>query len=101
MLHRDKAVEQSLEKIRRAPDSRWETLTAEERAGLKTVISEIWENCERGRFEQYCFSTMTYADILRLVDLGNDMRARHREICDARADVESILLPCTPGGRPL
>jgi hypothetical protein len=100
LLHRDKAVEQSLEKIRRAPDSGWETLTPEERAGLREVLAEIWENCERGRWEQYCFSTMTKADILRLIALREEVRARHQQICDARRDVETILLSPSPGDRP-
>ena len=99
-LHRDKAVEQSLEKIRRAPDSGWETLTPEQRAGLKAALSEIWENCERGRWEQYCFSTMTQSDILRLIALNDEVRARHQQICDVRGDVEAILFPCSPGDRP-
>jgi hypothetical protein len=101
LLHRDKAVEQSLEKIRRAPESEWETFTPEERSGLKEVLAEIWENCEQGRWEQYCFSTLTKADILRLVAIGNDVRARHQQVSDAREAVENILLTCSSGGRPL
>jgi hypothetical protein len=100
MLHRDKAVEQSLEKIRRAPDSGWETLTPEERAGLKAVLTEIWENCEREHWQQYCFSTLAKPDILRLIVLGNDMKARHRLSDDTRAAVEAILLSCSTGDHP-
>jgi hypothetical protein len=100
LLHRDKAVEQSLEKIRRAPYSGWDTLTAAERAGLRAVLTEIWENCERGRWQQYCFSTLTKADLLRLVALGEEARAHHRQICDARVPVEAILLSCSRGDSP-
>lgn len=99
-LHRDKAVEQSLEKIRRAPDSGWETLTPEQRARLRTVLADIWENCERGRWDQYCFSTIARTDILRLIALNDEVRARHQQICDARGDFEAILLSCGMGDRP-
>jgi hypothetical protein len=95
LLHRDKAVEQALERIRRAPDSGWATLSPDERAGLKAVLAEIWENCERGRWEQYCFSTLSKTDILRLVAIGDDMRAQHRQISDDRKEVEDILLSCS------
>jgi len=95
LLHRDKAVEQSLEKIWRAPNSGWETLTSEQRAGLKLVLAEIWENCERSRWQQYCFSTIKKADILRLVAIGDEVRARHQQICDARESVDAILLSCS------
>ena len=94
-LHRDMAVEQSMEKIRRAPDSGWETLTPEQRARLKAVLAEIWENCEHRRWEQYCFSTITKAGILRLIALGDEVRARHQQLCDARESVEAILLSCS------
>jgi hypothetical protein len=99
-LHRDMAVEQSLEKIRRAPDSGWETLTSEQRAGLRAVLAEIWENCERVRWQQYCFSTLTRSDILQLVAIAEETRARHQQICDARSDIEAILLSCATGHRP-
>jgi hypothetical protein len=99
MLHRDKAVEQSLEKIRRAPDAEWETLTPEERAGLKSVLSEIWEGSERGRWEEYCFSVLTKGAILRLVMLGDDIRAKHHITAETRAAIEAILL-CAPGPGP-
>jgi hypothetical protein len=99
LLHRDKAVEQALERIRRAPDSQWETLSPEERAGLKGVLTEIWENCERERWQQYCFSTLTYPDILRLIALANEARAQHHQICDRHNEVEAILLSCSTGDR--
>ncbi|MDD1681293.1 MAG: hypothetical protein LUQ35_06770 [Methanoregula sp.] len=100
ILHRDKAVEQSLEKIRRAPDSGWETLTPEDRGGLKEVLAEIWENCERGRWQQFCFSTLTKAHIQRLLVLGNDIKTRHHMTDETRAAVEVILLSCSTGDRP-
>jgi hypothetical protein len=92
LLYRDKAVEQSLEKIRRAPESGWESLTPEERAGLKTVITEIWEYVERGHWEHYCFSTLTKTDILRLIVLGSDIKARHHMTDETKVAVEAILL---------
>jgi len=101
LLHRDKAVEHALERIRRVPDSRWETLSAQERAGLKTILAEIWENCEHERWQQYCFSTLTKPDILRLIALGDEVRARHHQVCDVRGEIEAILLSCSSGDRPL
>jgi hypothetical protein len=100
LLHRDKAVEHALERVRRAPDSRWETFTPEERAGLKAALTEIWENCERERWQQYCFSTLAKPDILKLIAIGDDMRARHRQIGDFRESIEAILLSCSTGDRP-
>jgi hypothetical protein len=101
LLHRDKAVEYALERIRRAPDSGWATLTPEERSGLKEVLNEIWENCDRERWHEYCFSILAKTHILRLIALGNDMKTRHHMTDETRAAVEAILLSSSPGGRPL
>ena len=95
LLERDKSVEESLEKTRRAPRSGWETLTPEERAGLKAVLTEVWETCERGSWKQFCFSTLTRSDILKLVDLGNDIKARHHMTDETKAAIEAILFSCS------
>jgi hypothetical protein len=100
LLHRDKAVEYALERIRRAPESRWETLTSEERAGLRDVLSEVWENSNRERWHEYCFSILAKTDILRLIALGNDLKARHHMTDEIRGAVEAILLSCSTGDRP-
>ncbi len=101
LLHRDKAVEHALERIRRAPDARWETLTSEERSGLKVVLDEIWENCDRERWHEYSFSILAKADILRLIALGDDMKARHHMTDETRAAIEAILLACSSDNHPL
>lgn len=100
LLERDKAVEESLEKVRRAPDSRWETFTPEERTMLRSVITEVWESCERGRWKQFCFSTLNKADILRLITLGDDIRTRHHLTDGTRAAAEAILLSCSTDRHP-
>jgi hypothetical protein len=100
LLLRDMAVEQALEKIRRAPDSAWGTLSPEERSGLRDVLTEVWETCERRRWQQYCFSTLAKADLLRLISLGNDIKARHHLADETRAAVDAILSSCTMGGHP-
>lgn len=100
LLHRDKAVEHALERIRRSPDAEWETLSPEERAGLKAALTEIWDNCGRDRWEQYCFSTLSKLDILALIALVGDMRGRHDQSCPSKKEIEAILLACTRNHRP-
>ena len=100
LLHRDKAVEHALERIRRAPDAGWENLEPGQRAGLKSVLTEIWESCERNRWQDFCFSTISQADILRLVAIADDMKSRHLPVCNASREIETILLSCGAGKRP-
>jgi hypothetical protein len=95
LLHRDKAVEHALERIRHAPHAGWETLSPDERAGLKSALTEIWENCGQERWQQYCFSTLTKSDILKLVSIVGGMRERHNVSCDGNEEIEAILLSCS------
>ena len=92
LIHRDKAIEHALERIRRAPASEWEMLSSEERAGLRAALTEIWENVERERWQQYSFSIVTRSDILALIILGNTIKVRHCLNDETRAGIESILL---------
>jgi hypothetical protein len=100
LLERDRAVEESLEKIRRAPEAGWETLTSGDRAMLRAVIAEIWETSERGRWKQFCFSTLTRADILQLVALGDEIKTLHHLSDRTLGAAESVLLSCSTGRRP-
>jgi hypothetical protein len=92
LLFRDKAVEFALERIRHSPEAEWEKLSPEERAGLKDALTEIWENCKRERWQQFSFSIVNRSDILALITLGNEIRARHNLTDMTRAAVEAILL---------
>lgn len=95
LLHRDKAIEHALERIRHAPGAGWETLTSQERAGLKSALTEIWENCGHERWQRYCFSTLTKADLLKITALVSNAEGKHSESCESREAVEAILLSCS------
>lgn len=95
LLHRDKAVEHALERIRHAEHSQWETLTAQELAGLKGTLAEIWENSSRERWHQYCFSTLTKPNLLKLITHGHEIRAHHHLTSTTREAIETILLSCS------
>ncbi|HII99688.1 MAG TPA: hypothetical protein HA272_10665 [Methanoregula sp.] len=94
LLHRDKAVENALERIRRSPAAGWETLTPGERADLKRALTEIWDGCGRERWEQYCFSTLSRIDILALITIVDDVQDRHARIAGRIREIEAILLSC-------
>jgi hypothetical protein len=95
LLHRDKAVEHALERIRHAPHAGWATFSPEELSGLKGALTEIWENCGHERWQRYCFSTLTKPDILKLISLVNEMRELHHHGCSSNDAVEAILLSCS------
>jgi hypothetical protein len=93
-IHRDKAVEQAMEKIRRAAGGEWKSLSAEDREGLKISLAEIWMTTSQEQWQQYCFSTVTRQDILELAALGREAQVQHHLTQEARRAIESILLAC-------
>jgi len=100
LIHRDKAVEHALERIRHAPHAGWDTLSPAELAGLKGALTEIWENCDHGRWHQYCFSTLTKADLMKIITLVSTMRVQHPLAGEAWEAVEAILLSCSGNNLP-
>ena len=99
LLHRDKAVEEALEKIRRSEDSGWDSLTPEERAWLKNALAEIWENCDHSRWNEFCFSAMKHSAIFDLISLVREAQERHQSVCASREKIEALLLLSPPGSR--
>lgn len=97
-LHRDKAVEDALERIRHGAGTEWEAVPAEDRNDLRMALAEIWTHTTRERWDQYCFSTIRRKDISRLAALGRDIMARHHLTDESRMAMEEILLACSRNG---
>jgi hypothetical protein len=95
LIHRDKAVEHALEKIRRLPQAEWTELSPQEHVAVRETLTEIWENCGKDRWQMYCFSTLTKADLLKLVDIVGRAKGRFHHACEDRDAIEKILLTCS------
>jgi hypothetical protein len=95
LLHRDKAVEHALERIRHAEGSEWETLSAEQRTKLRNFLTELWIDTTRERWDQYCFSTLTKPHILQLIALWDDWGLRHHLSDESRKFLDEIFLSCS------
>ncbi len=93
-LHRDKAVEDALVRIRHGAGDDWETVPAGDLAALRTALSEVWMHIPRELWSRFCFSTVTRKDILRLAELGRDITARHHISAETKEEIEAILLSC-------
>jgi hypothetical protein len=100
LLHRDKAVEHALERIRHADEAEWETLSAEQRTRLKEFLTELWIDTPRERWDQFCFSTLTKPHLLHLISLWNDWAEHHRLTAESRKTLDEILLSCSGKNNP-
>jgi len=75
-LVKEQAVEDAVEKIRRAPAAGWESFHTADYTQLREVLGELWVNLERERWEQYSFSTLSRQDIIDILLLAKDTGGR-------------------------
>ncbi len=89
-LGKEQAVEDAVEKIRRAQAVDWPSLCAADCMLLREILGELWICLERERWEQYSFSTLTQQDIRDLLALGAGMRG-HALSCSTLEKMDAIL----------
>jgi hypothetical protein len=73
-LHKERAVETALEKIRRGAGSGWQELSAKDIRTLSTMLGEAWVSIERNIWGQYAFSRLTKKDLEEIISIGNDVK---------------------------
>jgi hypothetical protein len=79
-LHKERAVETALEKIRLNPKSDWATFSQQDIRSLTTILGETWVSVERSSWEQCSFSRLTRRDLDEIIRIGNDVKSeRMRE----------------------
>jgi hypothetical protein len=88
-LVKEQAVEDAVEKIRRAQAVDWPSLCAADCMLLREILGELWICLERERWERYSFSTLTKQDISDLLTLGAGMRGHLS--CSTIEKMEAIL----------
>jgi hypothetical protein len=71
-IQKEKAVEEAYEKIRRSFGQEWQIFSGEDCALLREVLGEIWISVDRGRWKNYCFSTLSHQDILSLIAIAKE-----------------------------
>jgi hypothetical protein len=88
-LVKEQAVEDAVEKIRRAPAAEWHSFHTADYLLLREILGEIWICIEHGKWEQYSFSTLTKQDIIDLLRLGAGVRSHLS--CSTIEKMEAIL----------
>jgi hypothetical protein len=79
-LHKEKAVETALERIRLNPKSDWATFSQQDIKSLTTILGETWVSVERSTWEQCSFSRLTRRGLDEIIRIGNDVKSeRMRE----------------------
>ena len=90
-IQKEKAVEEAYEKIRRSFGQDWQCFSPEDWALLRDLLGEIWINVDRDCWSNYCFSTLSHAEVLSLIAIAKEGQCLKCMTKDALARLDEIL----------
>jgi hypothetical protein len=89
-IHKEKAVEVALEKIRRKMPSEWKSFTSKDIDVLKQILGEVWVCIKRSEWEGISFAKLTMNDLQAIIEIANQVSRREKpekiaidEVCAA------------------
>ena len=73
-IHKEKAVETAVEKIRQSLGHEWTTFSQEDARTLTDILGEAWVSVERSVWEQASFTRLTRQEIEEIIRIGNAVK---------------------------
>jgi hypothetical protein len=73
-LHKERAVEAAIEKIRHNPGSGLSAFSPEDIKMLNYILGETWVSAGRQIWEQSSFTRLTRKEIEEIIGIGNDVK---------------------------
>jgi hypothetical protein len=90
-LHKERAVETALEKVRQNPKSEWSAFSPEDIRTLNQILGEAWVSVERRIWEQSAFTRLTRKHLEEIIGIGNDVKNKKIREEDAVNKICRIL----------
>jgi hypothetical protein len=90
-IQKEKAVEEAYEKIRRSFGEDWQCFSAGDCTVLRDVLGEIWINADRDSWKDYCFSTLSYNEVLTLIAIAKEVLGQKCLTKEALARLDEVL----------
>jgi hypothetical protein len=75
-IHKERAVEAAIEKIRHNPGSKWSAFSPDEIKTLNFILGETWVSVGRQIWEQSSFTRLTRKDLEEIISIGNDVKSK-------------------------
>ena len=75
-LHKERAVETAIEKIRHNPESKWSAFSPQDIKMLTHILGETWVSVGRQIWEQSSFTRLTRRDLEEIISIGNDVKSK-------------------------
>jgi hypothetical protein len=75
-IHKEKAVETAVEKIRQNLGPDWAIFSRDETSTLTWILGEAWVSVERDIWEQSSFTRLTRGDVEEIISIGNAVKEK-------------------------
>jgi hypothetical protein len=75
-LHKERAVEAAIEKIRHNAGSGLSALSPQDLNTLNYILGETWFSVGRQIWQQSSFSRLTRKDLEEIISIGNDVKSK-------------------------
>ena len=94
-IHKQKAAEAAMEKIRKALGLDWKVFTSADVDILKYVLEETWVSLDRDSWEKCAFSRLKRSELESIIRIGK--RVKRKELREERGidEVSRILSTLT------
>ena len=73
-LHREKAVESAIEKIRQNMGDMWKLFSDLDIEILSYILGEVWISVDRRSWDRYTFSRLMKRDLEKIISIGKDVK---------------------------
>jgi hypothetical protein len=90
-IHKERAVEAALEKVRRSIGSGWAAFSQQDIKTLAHILGETWVAVERHIWEQSSFARLTREDLSEIIRIGNDVNNQKMREEEAISKICRIL----------
>jgi hypothetical protein len=90
-IHKEKAVETAVEKIRQSLGPEWVQFSQQEIRTLTDILGEAWVSVERSIWEQSSFTRLTRKDVSEIIRIGNAVKNKKTREETAINEICTIL----------
>lgn len=90
-VKRQQAVERAMEKARRAISDTWKELSQHDLEVLSWTLGEIWAFSGRSRWDSIVFSGMTLPAVVKIIQIGDQVKHREKDSQLGFEEVSAIL----------
>jgi hypothetical protein len=75
-IHKEKAVETAVEKIRQSLGPEWKIFSQEDTKILTDILGEAWVSVERSVWENASFTRLTRQDVEEIIRIGHAVKTK-------------------------